>query len=63
MNPNMVQMFYEFCAYDVCANWGDATEQVCNALGAFMDICYDLGVDVIYFRTNVFCPRMLFNYI
>ena len=58
----VAQAFYDSCAYDVCAYWGGATVQVCSALEAFADHCQTYGVDVINFRTDVFCPRKSFDY-
>ena len=57
IDPNIVEMFYEDCEYDVCAYWGDADGQVCSSLETFLAYCYDIGAGEINFRTNSFCPR------
>ena len=56
-DPNIVEMFYEDCEYDVCAYWGDAEDQVCSALETFLAYCYDIGAGEINFRKDNFCPR------
>ena len=50
------EMFYKFCTYDVCGNWQDPKEMVCNALETFVHYCYDNGAGPITYRTADFCP-------
>ena len=51
-----VALYYEDCEYDVCANWGDANDEVCRSLETFLAFCYEIGVGEINFRTDLFCP-------
>ena len=53
------ETFYKFCAYDVCASWGNTTTQVCSALETFVDYCLYNGAGPITFRTTDFCPCRL----
>ena len=59
IDPSIVDTYYEECEYDVCALWGDADGEVCNALETFISYCYDVGASAISFRTDTFCPGKL----
>ena len=60
IDSSIIDTYYEECEYDVCALWDDAEVQACTALETLLSYCYDIGTPAISFRTDTFCPGILF---
>ena len=59
IDDNIIKEAYGNCVYDICANWDDPGDLLCDALANLMGVCYENNVGPIKFRSDSFCPCKL----